>query len=568
MTYIPSIYGTVSTLNSTSTALTSNNTYTGTWEDISQYSSMQILTNTDVSGSLYAQFSTNGTDIDRNALLGTDPSGNIGIHGLVPVAKYFRVFFQNGSTSQTYLRLQTLYTTSGKISIPTTRITQSLNNYSDVLNTRSAIVGQPCNQQSWFPVNVNADNSLSVRISNPITAFGEVMSAIPTPIFQTSFIYGLNPYMVTGTYSGVGSTGYTSSSLLNLDITGTNTFAEVNALQYSNYKAGQGVLQRFSGIYNTGTTGSAQYIGAFTASVRNGFGFGYTGTTFCIIHANSGTTNWIPQNTWNVDLCDGSNTDNNPSGLNLIPTLGNIYQIQYQYLGFGDITFYIECASAGIFVPVHRILYPNQYVVPSLSNNGLTVVWRVENNTYSGSMKLRSGSGASFVEGTVDFLGPRFGYSRSTGGTTSQVCIFALKNATTYNGVTNRSQVYLRTINSAYAGSTATNAIGICFTNIYKNISGTHTGFTPISGSSSDNGNTIVGSSCISVSTAITSINTSGLPVRYNTVLANNTTSNENITELNINMVPGDILFFVVNVSDATGSPQLGVSVIWNENTN
>ena len=129
--------GFVSTLNSHSTPLTSNETWIGTYEDISEYSAIQVIGVTDQIGTLYFDFSTDGSNLDRSVQLSSGTDSSLGIHGLIPIAKYGRVRLVNGSTAQTYLRLQMLSTVNAKVSIPTSRLSQTLNSYSDVINTRS-----------------------------------------------------------------------------------------------------------------------------------------------------------------------------------------------------------------------------------------------------------------------------------------------------------------------------------------------------------------------------------------------------------------------------------------------
>lgn len=61
----------------------------------------------------------------------------------------------------------------------------------------------------------------------------------------------------------------------------------------------------------------------------DGFFFGYNGSSFGILRRQNGTDNWIPQSAWNNDTFDG----NGRSGVALNATQGNVYSIQYQWLG-------------------------------------------------------------------------------------------------------------------------------------------------------------------------------------------------------------------------------------------
>ena len=70
---------------------------------------------------------------------------------------------------------------------------------------------------------------------------------------------------------------------------------------------------------------------------------------------------WTPQSSWVYDKADGS------GGLAAVDwTKGNVFAVQYQYLGFGNIRFSMEDRSTGAFVPVHDIKYPGLNTLPSL----------------------------------------------------------------------------------------------------------------------------------------------------------------------------------------------------------
>lgn len=134
--------GTVSTSNSTATPLGIGATFTGTWEDVSQQASITLIVATDQAGTLSAEFSTDGTNIDRAVALSSGSDAPSGIHSLVPIAKYVRVKLVNGGTGQTYLRLQTILNRQAKMVLPVSRMAQAVGDYTDVLNTRAAVVGR------------------------------------------------------------------------------------------------------------------------------------------------------------------------------------------------------------------------------------------------------------------------------------------------------------------------------------------------------------------------------------------------------------------------------------------
>lgn len=102
--------GSISTLNSTNTPVSASISYTGTGEDVSQYSTITVFIDTDQDGTLSMQFSSDNTNWDRSKNVVVDQTiGSGHVHTLEVVSQYFRVVYTNGSVDQTHLRLQTIF---------------------------------------------------------------------------------------------------------------------------------------------------------------------------------------------------------------------------------------------------------------------------------------------------------------------------------------------------------------------------------------------------------------------------------------------------------------------------
>lgn len=106
----------VSVVNSTTTNLGIGVAFTGTAEDVSEYSTVVVSIFSNVASTTSGcqlQFSMDGTnwDITDNysvpAATGTSFSTGV-------VAKFFRVFYMNGGTASTTLRIQTIYSKAAK----------------------------------------------------------------------------------------------------------------------------------------------------------------------------------------------------------------------------------------------------------------------------------------------------------------------------------------------------------------------------------------------------------------------------------------------------------------------
>lgn len=118
MTYLPN-QNKVSTLNSSTTPLNASDVFTGTGEDVSQYSSVIVAVKTDQDGTYTIQFSNDNTNWD-SVLTRYYRTGQIEPpHRFTITRKYCRVVFTNTSASnQTYLRLQTTFGNKQDLNIP------------------------------------------------------------------------------------------------------------------------------------------------------------------------------------------------------------------------------------------------------------------------------------------------------------------------------------------------------------------------------------------------------------------------------------------------------------------
>jgi hypothetical protein len=103
--------GTVSTANSSAVALTGGAAFTGTSEDVSGYSSIEVSVFADqasATGGLSLQLSSDGTNWDHTRVLTVAASVGQALV-ITPNARFFRIVYTNGATPQTAFRLQTVY---------------------------------------------------------------------------------------------------------------------------------------------------------------------------------------------------------------------------------------------------------------------------------------------------------------------------------------------------------------------------------------------------------------------------------------------------------------------------
>lgn len=162
------------------------------------------------------------------------------------------------------------------------------------------------------------------------------------------------------------------------------------------------------------------------------------------------TETWIPQSSWNVDTMDGRG----PSGETLNPNRGNVYQIGYQYLGYGGITFQIEHSPDGNnadFVTAHVLNYPNSFVTPSFRNPSFPFTASAYSLGSTQNLSLKTASFAGFIEGQKKLNGPQFTYTETSTAVTSSnyKALFTVENSILFKGKANQSVVNIVSLNAA-----------------------------------------------------------------------------------------------------------------------
>lgn len=154
---------------------------------------------------------------------------------------------------------------------------------------------------------------------------------------------------------------------------------------------------------------------------------------------------FIPQSEWNGDKLDGTGG----SGFTLNPQLGNVYQIQIHYLGFGPITFrvmtYAEGQNNPSFVTCHVIKYPNTATIPHTAQPSFPFTMASYSAGSSTNVTVGSASMAGFVCGDIIDTGGRYTVTaQSTSvGATDIKAIASYKNSYTFNGRANQATVHI-----------------------------------------------------------------------------------------------------------------------------
>jgi hypothetical protein len=400
------------------------------------------------------------------------------------------------------------------------------------------------------PATVLSDvNVLSITGSN-VSAFGDLNVAEFTPIIQLDFIYGINTQ--TGV-SSVVTTGVVDTNAGRLRIqsgigaAGSGTFSSA---RIARYRAGQGMATRFTGLWTTSAASSTQVIGVGNTQI--GYFFGYNGTSFGISIRNGGSDTWVAQSAWNQDKCDGTGA----SGFNWNKTLGNVMQIQYPFLGYGNIKFWVEDNTTGDWILCHIIRYTNSSASLQLSNPSFPFYANATNAGSTTNLIMFVGSVGIFVSGERAFLAAQWATDSLKNTITTEANLLNLRNCTTYNTVTNSGVIRLRSISAA-----TDNGNGLATIRLKTGVTlGGSPSFTTINGTTANQGVTITSGNSIS-SVDVAGTGTTGVTI-FNICLARNSNVVYDLTPFRLFVSPGETLT-VTAFSAASASIQVALN--WNE---
>lgn len=147
--------------------------------------------------------------------------------------------------------------------------------------------------------------------------------------------------------------------------------------------------------------------------------------------------NFIAQSNWNTDTRISSDSE-----INLNPLKGNVYQIQYQYLGFGAIKFFVEDSASGDFILVHTIKYANKETIPSVTKPAFRIGWIARNLGNTTNLTLSGSSLAGFVEGKIKKTSSiRSEDNNQLAVSSTLTNIITFRNRINFGGKVNRSEV-------------------------------------------------------------------------------------------------------------------------------
>jgi hypothetical protein len=384
MTSVPS--NRFSADNSSSTALGSSATFTGTGINVRNQTQVRIEVFADqpsADAGVEIQFSNDNAtwNISKNYTLEANRKREF---YSTTLGEYCRVVYTNGATPQTIFYLRTVALTTKD------DITSSV---VDKLDTG---------------IKLNAayvDTFSRLRISNPQTLFdASFLTTSRTDIFDE-----LN----TG---DAGTIGYTSGTAYVSLSAPLDTTAKVvrQSYQYIPYQPGKSRLAFLTGVLEIGggATGSTSRIGIFDDAADktedavvsgDGFFFELAGTALRVVeraYANGSqlSDNVVEQADWNIDRLDGTGN----SGITIDPSKRQIFVIEQEWLGVGSVFmgFVVDAA----IIRCHEFSHANETVsavddAPYTSRASLPVRYELSHAATGAATEMRQICASVISEG-------------------------------------------------------------------------------------------------------------------------------------------------------------------------
>lgn len=295
-------------------------------------------------------------------------------------------------------------------------------------------------------------------------AFGKLLVAQQTTMAEYLNQYEMNTETMSNFLTGTASITHDplSSGLVFSIGTGATDKAERISHQYHPYQLGKSRLIEITCA--SGDTGKANVKRHWGyADARDGLLFSLVGTTLNVQLRSSvsGTVvkTYIPQSEWNADRLDGTGSTFNRSKVLLNVSKGNIYWIDFQWLGVGKVRFGIV-GPDGNRIVCHTIENANVNNRTYMRTGSLPVYAELEN--YDGT----SASSSEFrlwcmvVKTGGEFSPTRYFYGvppveKTVTSATTEVPLVSFRAKQTLNSLDNRTSSFLNFLNAISVGGAA-----------------------------------------------------------------------------------------------------------------
>lgn len=208
--------------------------------------------------------------------------------------------------------------------------------------------------------NITGGNVQTSFAPSALDAFGRLRVSNPVTLFDSQNLYVDGQQFSNVTATGGAVTYVPNESSFNLSVTAANGSSVINQCKTTQaYQPGKSMLIMTTFAMATLATGCRQRVGYFTDN--NGIYFEADGSDLYLVIRSKATgtivEERIAQADWNGDSLS-TVVGVNPSGINLVPALTQIFWCDVEWLGVGNVRagFIIN----GQFITCHTFQHANQ----------------------------------------------------------------------------------------------------------------------------------------------------------------------------------------------------------------
>ena len=298
-------------------------------------------------------------------------------------------------------------------------------------------------------------------MATPLTAFGELLTADLTPIFQGSFEATVsNTQLTTNFVAGGGAVAQSDAMAVVSTSTTTESTARLVSKRHARYRAGMGAVMRFTALFSAPVAGTDQLIGlsdevGSTSAFKNGLMVGYVDGVFGFHRFTDDTTTSYPITTW-ADPLDSFGDSRGT----LDPTKLNIFYIQYGYLGVANPAVF-WMGQDGIVYKVCMMRTAGILTAPHSYNPNYHFMMLADNKITTSNVSLKCASYAYLVEGRVNMQELQQFHNSSGEQTkaevTTETAIFTIRNRSAYASKTNYIDILLESATASIEAVAANN---------------------------------------------------------------------------------------------------------------
>lgn len=300
----------------------------------------------------------------------------------------------------------------------------------------------------FFTVVVTNTNELQkVTISMNLLqdAFKRLEVANPLALADYTFKYDLLPLLFDTVETGGGTVTHLpneSSVRLRCD-TASGDVAMLCSRRYHRYQPGKGGKISMTCVPGDGKANVRKRWGFFDD--ENGLFFEVDGTTLSVVQRSKATGSVVDtkvaQANFNVDKVDGNGT----SGFNLDLSKANIFEIDFQWLGVGDVVFKIVDGS-NIPITLHTVANANSFATVYMTTANLPIRYAQENTgTAVSKTDLIAICSTVVSSGGEDPPEFEFGWGNEVAVTTTDATethLISYRLASSFNGLDNRMIIF------------------------------------------------------------------------------------------------------------------------------